>query len=58
MRKIKRLSDAYRFKGFIPEGEVRGVFGDPQAVEIRLKRVKKNDLPVVRLFVEDVLRSE
>lgn len=41
MRKNKRLSDAYRFKGFTPEEGVRGVFGDPRAVVIRLKRKGK-----------------
>jgi hypothetical protein len=41
MNKRKRLSSAYQFPGFIPEENIRGVFGDPQAMVIRLKRIEK-----------------
>ena len=41
-RKRKRLLDAYRFPGFRPLEEVRGVFGDPKArVIILVRRSKK-----------------
>ena len=38
MRKTKRLWDAYRFPGFTPETEVSGIFGDPKALVIKLRR--------------------
>ena len=34
----KRLLGCYRFPGFRPDPVVRGVFGDPMAVAITLKR--------------------
>jgi len=40
-RNRKRLSDAYRFEGFRPLEEVRGVFGDPMARVITLVRRSK-----------------
>jgi hypothetical protein len=41
MGKLKRLQDIYRFPGFTPMAEVRGVFGDPWAVVITLRRRRK-----------------
>jgi len=41
MRKTRRLTDAYRFVGFIPQQVVVGVFGDPKARVIKLNRVEK-----------------
>jgi len=41
LRKHKRLLDAYRFAGFRPSDEVRGVFGDPMARVITLVRRSK-----------------
>ena len=41
MGKLKRLQDIYRFPGFTPRAEVRGVFGDPWAVVITLRRRRK-----------------
>ena len=41
MIKYKRLSDAYRFPGFQPLQKVVGIFGDPKARVIRLKRTEK-----------------
>lgn len=41
MRKPKRLSDAYRFPGFSTNQEIIGIFGDPKARVIRLKRLQK-----------------
>jgi hypothetical protein len=38
MAKLKRLQDVYRFPGFTPEATVRGIFGDPKAVVITLRR--------------------
>ena len=38
MRKQRRLEDAYRFIGFLPEPKVRGIFGDPKARIVRLVR--------------------
>lgn len=52
MNKHKRLADAYRFKGFIPDTEVFGVFGDPQMRIIRLKRRgKKRLVPFAEKFI-------
>ena len=41
MGKLKRLQDVYRFPGFVPLAEVRGIFGDPRAVVITLRRRRK-----------------
>jgi len=41
LRKHKRLFDAYRFAGFRPQEEVRGIFGDPMACVITLLRHSK-----------------
>ena len=40
--KQRRLLDAYRFPGFRPMDEVRGVFGDPNARIITLVRRSRN----------------
>jgi transposase len=40
-RRKRRLWDAYAFPGFRPEETVRGIFGDPKARIIRLKRRSK-----------------
>ena len=41
MGKLKRLQDVYRFPGLVPLAGVRGVFGDPWAVVITLRRRRK-----------------
>jgi hypothetical protein len=41
MGKLRRLQDIYRFPGFVPMAEVRGIFGDPYAVVITLRRRRK-----------------
>jgi hypothetical protein len=41
MEKPRRLQDAYRFPGFEPENTVRGIFGDPKARLLRLRRLRK-----------------
>lgn len=41
MSKIKHLRDIYKFTNFRPEFSVKGVFGDPMALVIRLRRRQK-----------------
>ena len=41
MAKLKRLLDIYRFPGFVPRPKVHGLFGDPLAVVISLRRRRK-----------------
>lgn len=41
MHKHKRLTDAYRFPGWTPLRTVKGVFGDPKAIVVRLNRRQK-----------------
>ena len=41
MRKKRRLLDEYRFPGFRPKAEIKGIFGDPKARVIHLKRTQK-----------------
>jgi hypothetical protein len=41
MRIPRRLADAYRFPGFRPETLVRGLFGDPKARLVALRRRRK-----------------
>jgi hypothetical protein len=40
-RRLRRLWDTYRFPGFRPEPTVVGIFGDPVARIIRLRRRAK-----------------
>ena len=54
MEKRRRLLDEYRFPGFSPRAEIKGIFGDPKARVIRLKRTQKNDM---RVLWEDSLES-
>jgi hypothetical protein len=41
MPKLKRLQDVYRFPGFTPLAAVRGIFGNPMAVVVSLRRRRK-----------------
>jgi hypothetical protein len=41
MRKHKRLIDGYRFEGYEPSENLTGIFGDPKARVIHLKRREK-----------------
>ena len=41
MGKNRRLVDEYRFPGFRPRSEIKGVFGDQKARVIRLERRQK-----------------
>src|SRR2546429_9282970 len=46
-RRRRRLWDTYSFPGFRPEPTVRGIFGDPKARVITLKRRSKKRLAAV-----------
>ena len=46
-KRSRRLWDTYSFPGFRPEQTVRGIFGDPSARVITLKRRSKKRLVVV-----------
>ncbi len=41
MANFSRLHDLYSFPGFVPAATIRGVFGDPDAVVVALKRRRK-----------------
>jgi len=41
MEKRRRLLDEYQFPGYRPRAGIRGVFGDPRARVIQLKRRQK-----------------
>ena len=52
MGKKRRLLDEYRFPGFGPRAEIKGIFGDSKARVIRLKRIqKKRYAGVVERFI-------
>ena len=44
MRKKRSLYDAYHIPGFKPQRKVSGIFGDPNALVIKLTRQGKNSL--------------
>jgi hypothetical protein len=46
-KRKRRLWDAYAFPGFRPEGTVGGIFGDPKARIIRLRRRSKKPCAAV-----------
>ncbi|MBE7446145.1 MAG: hypothetical protein HS132_13190 [Planctomycetia bacterium] len=54
MEKKRRLLDEYRFPGFVPRAEIKGIFGDSNARDIRLKRTQKNGM---RVLWKDSLES-
>jgi hypothetical protein len=41
MASFSRLHDFYSFPGFLPSANIRGIFGDPYAVVISLRRRRK-----------------
>lgn len=41
MANFSQLRDLYSFPGFVPAATIRGVFGDPYAVVIALRRRRK-----------------
>jgi hypothetical protein len=47
MEKRRRLLDEYRFPGYRPRADIRGVFGDPRARVVQLERAKKKRFVVV-----------
>ena len=48
----RQLRDEYRFPGFGPRAEIKGIFGDSKARVIRLKRIqKKRYAGVVERFI-------
>jgi len=47
MRKKKRLLDEYRFPGFRPKAEIKGIFGDSKVRVVRLVRTQKKRCVVV-----------
>ena len=53
MRKKRSLYDAYKFPGFTPKQQISGIFGDPNALAIKLNRRGKKLLvaPAVK-FIE------
>jgi len=59
MAKHKQLRDTYRFPGFHPQQKVCGIFGDPRALVIRLKRGEKKQSvePVERFIVPSTTES-
>ena len=57
MGRIKRLQDVYRFPGFVPLAQVRGVFGDPRAVVITLCRRRKKRAAASADELSHLLRS-
>lgn len=58
-RSKKTLYDAYRFPGFTPVGELKGVFGDRYARVIRLnRRSKKRCAAHVGLNIEGGMTGE
>jgi hypothetical protein len=46
MAKFTRLHHLYSFPGFVPAATIRGIFGDPFAVVIRLRRRRKKHVAV------------
>src|SRR5450756_2893556 len=58
MGKQRRLLDEYHFPGFRPRSEIQGIFGDPCARVIRLKRVYKRQLRMLRYGTSEPLRQE
>ena len=53
MAKKKRLLDEYRFPGFRPRAEIKGIFGKPEARVIQLERTqKKQSVGVAERFSE------
>src|SRR3989338_9222550 len=58
MRKKRRLLDEYQFPGFRPKAGIQGIFGDPKARVIRLKRTQKNSMRLMRNSSSESLRQE
>jgi hypothetical protein len=57
MGKKRRLQDEYQFPGFRPMSKIQGVFGDPKARVIRLKRSQKKRHVVVAALCIGVITT-
>jgi hypothetical protein len=59
MGKKRRLLDEYQFPGFRPRSAIQGIFGDPRARVIRLKRTQKKRFAdaVARLIADTTTRK-
>ena len=59
MGKKRRLLDEYQFPGFRPMSKIQGVFGDPKARIIRLKRTQKKQFAdaVAQLIADTTTRK-
>jgi hypothetical protein len=59
MGKKRRLLDEYQFPGFRLRSEIQGIFGDPRARVIRLKRTQKKRFAdaVARLIADTTTRK-
>lgn len=53
MQKQRRLKDEYRYPGFVPLTAVKGVFGDPRAVIISLRRCRKKRAAAIAVDLVD-----
>ena len=60
MRKIRRLLDEYRFPGFRPKAEIKGIFGKPGFRVIQLERRQKKRFvdAAVRVFAVITIRNK
>jgi hypothetical protein len=47
MDKNRKLLDEYRFPGYRPMAKIKGIFGDPKARVITLRRTEKKQYAVV-----------
>ena len=57
MEKRRRLLDEYRFPGYRPRAEIRGVFGDPRARVIQLERTQKKRYAGVAVRFTDAITT-
>jgi hypothetical protein len=58
MGKKVRLLDEYRFPGFRPKAEIKGIFGDSKARVIRLVGTQKNGVWLLWHSTSEPLRQE
>lgn len=59
MGKKRRLQDEYQFPGFRPMSKTQGIFGDPKARVLILKRIQKKRFAdaVVQLIADTTTRK-
>jgi hypothetical protein len=57
MARARRLLDEYRFPGFQPKADIRGVFGDSKARIIQLQRSQKKRYAAVAEQVIGVITT-